>query len=367
MPKPITGSSGGGVPADPDTQYIWGLRYIDDLLLRDQRLYPLQDANWNVVAPSDPAGTIVQRFIYDAYGKPTALDPDFTPYTGTDYSWPYLFTGRRLDAETALMHYRNRYYDTRLGRFVTRDPIGYAAGDANLYRYVGNMPLASVDTYGLEKSRKVEYLKRFGHGLKAKFVVFVEVTDKGRLGVNVHIRRYTEQFGNIEKYRRKWNIMCKNDPAFKWRTLVWSKGGNKTGWALPNLALFLDGTDTANAYGGDYWTGFSEYDVNGDYIEGSAGKHMPDDDYMSLNVKTLLNSDKKCDSNSTKAWHPIGGKRSLTEVVHVAGSKKVYVKKPSKGKVVIELVYEDEEYGGKYGKVTIPLNGDDLGHPKVKK
>ena len=50
----------------PDRQYVWGLRYIDDLILRDQfvsgtfsqRLYALQDANWNVVAISDIYGTV---------------------------------------------------------------------------------------------------------------------------------------------------------------------------------------------------------------------------------------------------------------------------------------------------------------------
>ena len=42
----------------PDRQFVWGLRYIDDCVLRDrsnggtlnERLYAMQDANWNVVA-----------------------------------------------------------------------------------------------------------------------------------------------------------------------------------------------------------------------------------------------------------------------------------------------------------------------------
>ena len=45
----------------PDRQYVWGLRYIDDLVLRNQfddgtpsqRLYAMQDANWNTVAVCD--------------------------------------------------------------------------------------------------------------------------------------------------------------------------------------------------------------------------------------------------------------------------------------------------------------------------
>ena len=46
---------------------------------------------------------------------------------------PYTFTGRRLDDETGLFYYRNRYYHAQLGRFVTRDPIGYEGGGWNLY------------------------------------------------------------------------------------------------------------------------------------------------------------------------------------------------------------------------------------------
>ena len=164
----MTGSAGGGVPEDADTQYVWGLRYIDDLILRDrdadgssgngleERLYALQDANWNVVALAEPDGDIVERFIYDGYGHATPLAPDFTSYTGSDYTWPYLFTGRRLDEEIGMMQYRNRYYHIQLGRFVTRDPIGYGGGDANLYGYVFGNPLAFSDPSGLQEGKEIE-------------------------------------------------------------------------------------------------------------------------------------------------------------------------------------------------------------------
>jgi len=59
-------------------QNIWGLMYIDGLILRDrdsdgngtlnERRYCLQDANWNTVALSDETGTITQRFCYQPYG-----------------------------------------------------------------------------------------------------------------------------------------------------------------------------------------------------------------------------------------------------------------------------------------------------------
>jgi len=129
-----------GLYSYPSARYVWGLRYVDELILRqrdtsgtpdgtmDETLYALQDANFNVVALAEDDGDVVERFTYDAYGKATPLDPDFTSYTGTDYEWEFLYTARRLDLESGLMYYRNRYYHTGLGRFISRDPIGYWAG-----------------------------------------------------------------------------------------------------------------------------------------------------------------------------------------------------------------------------------------------
>lgn len=39
-------------------------------------------------------------------------------------------------------------YDPSIGRWLSRDPIGFAAGDSNLYRYVSNDPEDSVDPSG---------------------------------------------------------------------------------------------------------------------------------------------------------------------------------------------------------------------------
>lgn len=45
---------------------------------------------------------------------------------------------------------RNRWYSPQLGRFVSRDPIRFGAGDVNLYRFVGNYPITSLDPMGLD-------------------------------------------------------------------------------------------------------------------------------------------------------------------------------------------------------------------------
>ena len=59
------------------------------------------------------------------------------------------FTGRYFDAATGLQNNLHRWYDPRIGRWLSEDPIGFAAGDANLYRYVNNEPTTLRDPNGL--------------------------------------------------------------------------------------------------------------------------------------------------------------------------------------------------------------------------
>ena len=40
--------------------------------------------------------------------------------------------GREADSETGLQYNRARYYDPKVGRWLSQDPLGFAAGDGNL-------------------------------------------------------------------------------------------------------------------------------------------------------------------------------------------------------------------------------------------
>lgn len=144
---------------DPERQFLWGERYVDDLVRRDrdttgngtldERLYALQDALFNVVAVTDDTGDVKERFAYQPYGKSKPLNPDFTTYSGTNYEWEYRFTGRELDLESGLQINRNRYLHLEMGRWLARDPIGYEGSEWNLYEYVGGTPTGFADLYGL--------------------------------------------------------------------------------------------------------------------------------------------------------------------------------------------------------------------------
>ena len=69
--------------------------------------------------------------------------------TNPGVKFRYGYTGREQDGETGLDYYRARYYDAANGRFISVDPIGFEAGDTNLYRYVGNNSTNSTDPSGM--------------------------------------------------------------------------------------------------------------------------------------------------------------------------------------------------------------------------
>ena len=54
--------------------------------------------------------------------------------------------GCQTDADTGVVLMGHRYYDTRIGRFISQDPAG--SGD-NWYAYAGNSPTNEVDPEGL--------------------------------------------------------------------------------------------------------------------------------------------------------------------------------------------------------------------------
>lgn len=49
------------------------------------------------------------------------------------------------DLDSTLTRFRARDYDSMVGRWTTKVPIGFNGGDTNLYAYVGGNPMSHYD------------------------------------------------------------------------------------------------------------------------------------------------------------------------------------------------------------------------------
>lgn len=126
------------------------------------RLYFLQNEQQSVFALTNATGVIVEAYQYDPFGHAITWTPGpdgLVTFGGDDVVLesmtlvlsPYLYTGREFDADSGLMHYRTRYLDVELGRFISRDTIGVwgdAASLGNGYAYAGNSPFMFTDPMG---------------------------------------------------------------------------------------------------------------------------------------------------------------------------------------------------------------------------
>lgn len=92
------------------------------------------------------SGDVLQRLDYDEYGN-VLLDthPGFQPFA---------FAGGLYDRDTGLVRFGVRDYDPVIGRWTTKDPIGFTAG-TNLYAYLGSDSVNGVDPSGLGPDREL--------------------------------------------------------------------------------------------------------------------------------------------------------------------------------------------------------------------
>ena len=89
----------------------------------------------------DSNGAVQNQLTYDSFGQVIAE-------TNAADADRFAYTGRELAREFNVYDYRRRTYDPALGRFTTEDPLGFEANDANLYRYIYNIPAYATDPTG---------------------------------------------------------------------------------------------------------------------------------------------------------------------------------------------------------------------------
>ena len=89
-------------------------------------------------------GAIVQELDYDEFGKVLKnTNESFQPFT---------YAGGLCDVQTGLIRFGARDYDAMIGRWTAKDPIGFMGKNINLYIYIANNPLNSIDITGRQSA-----------------------------------------------------------------------------------------------------------------------------------------------------------------------------------------------------------------------
>ncbi len=92
------------------------------------------DALGSTRALTDASESVLEQYNYTAFGTLLGSPTLFTPFL-----WGGM-VGYYWDAALASQYIRARHYQPTISRWISLDPIGFAGGDANLFRYVGNSP-----------------------------------------------------------------------------------------------------------------------------------------------------------------------------------------------------------------------------------
>lgn len=106
------------------------------------KLYYTRDHLGSIRELVDDQRNVRARYEYDPYGRATKISGDRDSL--------FQYAGMIWHAPSKLNLTINRPYDQVLGRWTQRDPIEEDGG-LNLYAYVENDPINSVDPYGLKR------------------------------------------------------------------------------------------------------------------------------------------------------------------------------------------------------------------------
>ena len=157
---------------------MWG---VTGIAARNDEVFS-SDAHGNTDEGYDGT-TTVRRYIYDAYGN--AISDN-----GEDDN-PYRYCGENYDEETGLYYLRARYYDPRIGRFLTEDP---AKDGLNWYVYCGGNPVMFVDPSGLISAVFVSSNMSGQADVRAKYY-------EDKYGTDAYIIKVS----SAEEFVKRWN------------------------------------------------------------------------------------------------------------------------------------------------------------------
>lgn len=141
--------------SDVSHRYLWGPNV--DQLFADEQVTSTGSAGSVIWPLTDHLGTARDLVTYNA-STDVATNANHRRYdsfgnvvseTNSAVDLLFGFTGRAYDENSGLQNNLNRWYDAVTGQWLSEDPIGFDAGDANVRRYVGNNAISGLDATGL--------------------------------------------------------------------------------------------------------------------------------------------------------------------------------------------------------------------------
>ena len=175
---------------------VGGLLY----LTVDGAVYiPCYDNNGNIMRYLDANGITVAAYAYDAFGRTISQSGTLADI------FRHRFSTKYFDGETGLYDFGYRFYLPELCHWLTRDML-YENGGLNLYCFVENNPLTSVDRLGQVKyGDSTPWVKidawREEHNWNC--IEWTELTDKKAGGTKdkfiAHFNRYAFKGKNVSE------------------------------------------------------------------------------------------------------------------------------------------------------------------------
>ncbi|GAB7078886.1 RHS repeat domain-containing protein [Megalodesulfovibrio paquesii] len=104
-------------------------------------------------AVTDENGVVQKSVLYDSFGR---VISDSNP----GLKVPFGFAGGLQDSDTGLVRFGYRDYDPEVGRWTSKDPIGFSIFETDIFVYSQNDPINLIDSNGL-------FFKTIREGLEA--------------------------------------------------------------------------------------------------------------------------------------------------------------------------------------------------------
>ncbi len=184
--------------------------------LPDALFFYVRDANNNVTHLVDSAGLPAEFYFDDMFQVPLIIDASSGVQTpGSSFENPYMYQGRRFDAETGLYYFRGRYYDPEDAEFLSRDPLGFwgdSHANGNPMSFEANTFQNGGDPLGLKLTHKLTQM-----GGKGAYKIY---DGKNLIGIWFPLDNRLDYWVKGKKYRGSGSSLT---------VLANSKGGWKRG------------------------------------------------------------------------------------------------------------------------------------------